>query len=70
MDLIVVGEWMPIVILRNENGKFTNVSSNQGVDDSRGWWFSIAEGDFDKDGDQDYIVGNLGLNYKYKANES
>ena len=68
-DLIVVGEWMPLVILKNEEGRFTNVSSDLGIDDSRGWWFSISEGDFDGDGDQDYIVGNLGLNYKYKANE-
>jgi len=68
-DLIVVGEWMPIVILKNNNGEFEDVSASLGVDDTRGWWFSIAEGDFDKDGDMDYVVGNLGLNYKYKANE-
>ncbi len=69
-DLIVVGEWMPIVVLKNEEGKFKDVSTPLGVDDSRGWWFSIEEGDFDKDGDMDYIVGNLGLNYKYKAKEN
>ncbi len=68
-DLIVIGEWMPIVILKNKNGIFSDVSDDLGVDDTRGWWFSIGEGDFDKDGDTDYIVGNLGLNYKYKANE-
>jgi hypothetical protein len=69
-DLIVVGEWMPIVILKNEEGEFKDISASLGVEDSRGWWFSIEEGDFDKDGDMDYIVGNLGLNYKYKANEN
>lgn len=68
-DLIVVGEWMPIVVLKNERGSFKNVSDSRGVEDTRGWWFSIAGGDFDNDGDEDYIVGNLGLNYKYKANE-
>jgi hypothetical protein len=68
-DLILVGEWMPIVVLKNENGEFKNVSNLLGVDDTRGWWFSIEKGDFDNDGDMDFVVGNLGLNYKYKATE-
>lgn len=68
-DLIVVGEWMPIVILKNVEGEFENVSATLGLEDTRGWWFSIEKGDFDNDGDQDFIVGNLGLNYKYKAND-
>ncbi len=68
-DLIVVGEWMPIRVLKNEQGYFKDVSKEVGLDDSRGWWFSIEEGDFDADGDTDYLVGNLGQNYKYKANE-
>jgi hypothetical protein len=68
-DLILVGEWMPIVALRNNQGRFEDMTKNLGLEDTTGWWFSINEGDFDKDGDMDFIVGNLGLNYKYKANE-
>lgn len=67
VDLIVVGEWMPITVFRNRNGSFKNVSEELGLDDSAGWWFSIQSGDFDSDGDLDYVAGNLGLNYKYKA---
>ena len=67
-DLILVGEWMPITILKNDGGYFKNVTNELDLKDSRGWWFSINKGDFDNDGDIDYIIGNLGLNYKYKAN--
>ncbi|MCX2680956.1 VCBS repeat-containing protein [Galbibacter sp. EGI 63066] len=70
-DLIVVGEWMPITLLKNDEGEFSDVSNEYGLDeDTRGWWFSIEKGDFDGDGDMDYLVGNLGLNYKYKASEN
>ncbi len=69
IDLILVGEWMPITILTNKNGSLVNDTETYDLNESNGWWFSINEGDFDKDGDLDYVVGNLGLNFKYKANE-
>ncbi|RZV56176.1 MAG: VCBS repeat-containing protein, partial [Flavobacteriaceae bacterium] len=69
LDLLVTGEWMPLTILKNNNGNFENKTEFYGLQDSTGWWFSIQEGDFDEDGDMDYIAGNLGLNYKYKANQ-
>ena len=59
LDLIVVGEWMPITIFENNNNKFSKVTIPDFVD-TTGWWFSIEKGDFDKDGDMDFIVGNLG----------
>jgi hypothetical protein len=33
---------------------------------SRGWWNSICSGDFDQDGDTDYLLGNVGLNFQIK----
>ncbi|MCB4798082.1 VCBS repeat-containing protein [Neotamlana laminarinivorans] len=69
-DIIIVGEWMPIKIFMNSEGIFKDVSENYGLNaNSTGWWWSINQGDFDGDGDIDYIVGNNGLNYKYKATE-
>lgn len=65
IDMLLVGEWMPITILINTDQKFVNKTAEYGMDDTQGWWYSIAAGDFDKDGDQDYIVGNLGLNNKF-----
>ena len=66
-DLVLAGEWMPITILRNKDGKLLPQSKLLGLGQSQGWWYSLAVGDFDKDGDPDLIAGNLGLNTKYKA---
>lgn len=68
-DLALVGEWMPVTLLKNDGNHFTNVTADYGLDHSTGWWFSIAAADMDGDGDQDLVVGNLGLNYKYQASE-
>lgn len=66
-DLIVVGEWMKIRILRNDGGHFTETTEDLGLGNSTAWWWSITAGDFDGDGDPDFLVGNLGRNTKYKA---
>ena len=65
VDLMVVGEWMPVCIFRNERGRLVEVGGDMGLFDSEGWWNSIISGDFDKDGDPDYVVGNQGLNNRY-----
>ena len=69
LDLVLVGEWMPITFLENRKAKFINVTESQGLADRVGWFYSVISEDFDQDGDQDFVVGNLGLNYKYKASE-
>ena len=68
-DLILAGEWMPITFLKNDKGIFKNVTAASGVSNQVGWWNSIAAGDFDHDGDIDYIVGNLGKNSFYRGND-
>ncbi len=66
-DLIMGGEWMRVVIFRNNLGKLTKIEEDSTLNNSNGWWFSMAEGDVNKDGKMDYIVGNLGENYQHKA---
>ncbi|MDQ2720209.1 MAG: VCBS repeat-containing protein [Bacteroidota bacterium] len=65
IDLIVVGEWMPVTFFRNTGTSFVKVKT--GIENHTGWWNSIVAGDFNNDGKMDYIVGNLGLNSNYKA---
>ncbi|WP_373512497.1 VCBS repeat-containing protein [Persicitalea sp.] len=66
-DLVLVGEWMPIKMFVNQKGKgFTPYAADQ-FTQTAGWWNCVAAADLDGDGDQDFIVGNAGLNSFYKA---
>ncbi len=66
VDLILTGEWMPVTFFKNQKGKL--IRQNQtGVEKAIGWWNSLVSGDFDNDGDMDYVAGNLGLNTNYKC---
>ncbi|WP_289644234.1 VCBS repeat-containing protein [Maribacter aestuarii] len=66
-DLIVVGEFMPVRIFHNIKGELREVTEETGLNHTSGWWNSISGGDFDNDGDTDYILGNLGLNSRYRT---
>ena len=70
LDLVVVGEWMPISIFINDSGKFRNATSSYGLSQSNGWWNALTPVDIDGDGDEDFVAGNLGLNIKYKATKT
>jgi len=68
-DLVLVGEWMPVTVFINSNGKLENKTSNYFDKQYSGWWNKIATGDFNKDGRPDFIIGNQGLNTQCKATE-
>lgn len=67
MDLIIVGEWTDILVYKNENQHLTLDKSALSEGPLVGWWNVIKAYDLDNDGDEDYILGNLGENYKYQA---
>ncbi|HYO21677.1 MAG TPA: VCBS repeat-containing protein, partial [Flavisolibacter sp.] len=69
-DLIITGEWMPVRIFKNEKNLFTEITEGAGLSKLSGMWRSIAVADIDKDGDQDFVAGNMGLNNKYHFNAS
>lgn len=66
-DLIMAGEWTPIKVFINNAGKFSDHTEEYITQPSNGWWNQIESADFDKDGDMDFIVGNLGVNAQIRA---
>lgn len=62
LDLVVVGDWMPITILKNENNEFVKYKD---IPNSTGWWNRIVSADFNNDGVSEFICGNFGLNNKF-----
>ncbi|HEY7194596.1 MAG TPA: VCBS repeat-containing protein, partial [Gemmatimonadales bacterium] len=66
LDLVVVGEWMPITIFHNTGTRLARVTT-KGLEHSTGWWNRIITGDFNGDGRPDFVVGNLGLNSRLHA---
>lgn len=69
MDLVVVGEWMPVSIYINNNGRLENQTKNYIDKEYSGWWNKILTGDFNKDGKPDLVIGNMGLNTQCRASD-
>ena len=65
LDIMMVGEWMGPTFYKNTNGVFEKDTDISGLENSEGWYFSVSAGDYDQDGDQDYVLGNLGKNSKF-----
>ncbi|MFT6808998.1 MAG: hypothetical protein ACJA01_002230 [Saprospiraceae bacterium] len=68
-DLIVVGEWMQITMYENQNGILEEISDRLGLDSTNGWWNRIEAADLDHDGDIDFVIGNHGLNSRFRASK-
>ena len=62
LDLVVVGEWMPVRVFHQENGTFVERTTEVGFAGTEGWWNSVIAADVNGDGHSDLVLGNLGLN--------
>ncbi|WP_276374917.1 VCBS repeat-containing protein [Chryseolinea sp. H1M3-3] len=69
-DLLIIGEWMPVTLFMNDGKKLMKAEKITGVDHSEGWWNRLKAVDIDNDGDEDFVLGNLGLNSIFKPNAS
>ena len=67
-DLLFVGEWMSPKFFQNNEGKFTEIHPLEN-EKLNGLWQSVINFDIDGDGDQDYLLGNWGLNTKFSTSE-
>lgn len=66
-DLVLVGDWMPLTVLKNERTKLNLLPQVSGLQASNGFWKSILAADVDQDGDQDFVCGNIGNNTRFRA---
>ncbi len=60
-ELIIAGEWMPPRIFSFNGDHFIEIKTN--LDSLYGWWQSMSVGDFNNDGKQDIVLGNIGENF-------
>src|SRR3989454_92447 len=70
LALVTAGQWMPLQFFKNDGKHLRNVTASMGLPPLRGWWYSLAVGDFNHDGRIDLVAGNLGLNHAYTASRS
>ena len=68
-DLVLVGEWMPVTVFINTNGKLENKTAGYFDKSYSGWWNKILVNDFNGDGKPDLVIGNYGLNSQCKVND-
>ncbi len=67
LDLVLAGEWTPLRVLRQVQGRFVDATSAAGLDSTEGWWNVVRAADLNGDGQLDLIAGNLGLNSYLRA---
>ena len=68
-DLVVAREWNSLKVLKNLEGNSLVMQDIPEIEEKHGIWYSITAGDFDQDGDEDYLAGNLGNNHRFQVSD-
>lgn len=66
-DMIIIGDWMPIKIFINEQGVFRDITTSTGLKKTEGFWHRVVAKDLNNDGLMDFVLGNEGLNSRFRA---
>lgn len=67
LQLVVVGEWMPVRLFRWNGEQLQERTVQAGLEGTEGWWSSVTAADLNDDGAEDLVLGNLGLNSAVRA---
>jgi hypothetical protein len=66
-DLVIVGEWMPVTVYKNNKGRLQNITQQLKLENTTGLWTTLYAADISNDGYEDFLVGNWGENSKLQA---
>jgi hypothetical protein len=69
-DLVIVGEWMPVTVFKNNKGVLKNINAQLHLENTTGLWTTITAADINNDGYKDLLAGNWGENSKLHASEA
>ena len=65
LDLILARQWNSPLVLINDNGTFTDQTTQWGISKFHGLWNGVTTGDFNGDGRMDLLLTNVGRNSRY-----
>lgn len=68
-DLMITREWNSAIVLKNDAGKTFSPAKIPALEQKHGLWNTVIAVDLDQDGDQDYVLGNLGENHRFSISE-
>ncbi|MFZ9981686.1 MAG: FG-GAP-like repeat-containing protein, partial [Cyclobacteriaceae bacterium] len=68
-DLVVTRELNYVAWLKNESGKKLVLTEKPELTSMHGFWESVTAADFDLNGSEDLILGNLGHNHRFTISD-